>query len=81
MHTRESNAYCLGVFDYGSSGTLIGGITFRDTLVQVIIFTPFLFLTMLIKAWLVRTTSLLTASLVSSCVSERVAYLISSCIT
>ncbi|KAL3138709.1 hypothetical protein ABBQ32_006464 [Trebouxia sp. C0010 RCD-2024] len=34
MHTREANAYCLGVFNYGNSGTLIGGITFRDTLVQ-----------------------------------------------
>lgn len=45
MHTRESNAYCLGVFDYGSSGTLIGGITFRDTLVQVVTPLAFLFLT------------------------------------
>ena len=40
MHTSESNAYCLGVFDYGSSGTLIGGITFRDTLVQVATASP-----------------------------------------
>ena len=35
MHTRESNAFCLGVFTNYNSGTLLGGITFRDTLVQV----------------------------------------------
>lgn len=35
MHTREANAFCMGVFDNGAQGTLLGGITFRDTLVQV----------------------------------------------
>ncbi len=35
MHTRESNAFCIGVFNNGGSGTLLGGITFRDTLIQV----------------------------------------------
>lgn len=34
MHTRESNAFCIGVFNNGGSGTLLGGITFRDTLIQ-----------------------------------------------
>jgi hypothetical protein len=28
-------AYCLGMFDNGNSGTLIGGITVRNVLVQV----------------------------------------------
>lgn len=35
VHTREANAYCLGMFNNGESGTLLGGITFRDFLVQV----------------------------------------------
>ena len=35
MHTGEPGAYCLGVFDNGHSGTLLGGITFRNILVQV----------------------------------------------
>ena len=35
MHTREANAYCIGMFDNGGSGTLLGGITFRDILIQV----------------------------------------------
>ena len=35
MHTREADAYCLGIFNNGGSGTLLGGITFRDVLVQV----------------------------------------------
>ena len=34
MHTGESGAYCLGVFDNGASGTLLGGISFRNILVQ-----------------------------------------------
>ena len=36
MHTGEAGAYCLGVFDNGGSGTLLGGISFRNILVQVI---------------------------------------------
>lgn len=35
MHTRESGAYCLGVFDNGHQGTLLGGITFRNVLIKV----------------------------------------------
>ena len=35
MHTGEAGAYCLGVFDNGASGTLLGGISFRNILVQV----------------------------------------------
>lgn len=35
MHTAEAGAYCLGVFDNGASGTLLGGITFRNILVEV----------------------------------------------
>lgn len=35
MHTVEAGAYCLGVFDNGQSGTLLGGITFRNILVEV----------------------------------------------
>ena len=35
MHTVEAGAYCLGVFDNGVSGTLLGGITFRNILVEV----------------------------------------------
>lgn len=35
MHANEPGAYCLGVFDNGGAGTLLGGITFRNTLVQV----------------------------------------------
>ena len=34
MHTGEMGAYCLGVFDNGASGTLLGGISFRNILVQ-----------------------------------------------
>ncbi|BDA43922.1 Aspartic proteinase Asp1 [Coccomyxa sp. Obi] len=34
MHTGEAGAYCLGVFDNGASGTLLGGISFRNILVQ-----------------------------------------------
>lgn len=30
-----SGSYCLGIFDNGSAGTLIGGISVRDVLVQV----------------------------------------------
>ena len=33
MHTAEAGAYCLGVFDNSGSGTLLGGITFRNILV------------------------------------------------
>jgi hypothetical protein len=36
MHTGEAGAYCLGVFDNGASGTLLGGISFRNILVQVL---------------------------------------------
>lgn len=39
MHTAEAGAYCLGVFDNGKSGTLLGGITFRNILVQVCLLT------------------------------------------
>lgn len=35
MHTAEAGAYCLGVFDNGHAGTLLGGITFRNILVEV----------------------------------------------
>ena len=35
MHSSEAGAYCLGVFDNGAAGTLLGGITFRNMLVQV----------------------------------------------
>lgn len=34
MHTGEAGAYCLGVFDNGAAGTLLGGISFRNVLVQ-----------------------------------------------
>lgn len=34
IHTFNSGKYCLGVFDNGDSGTLLGGITFRNVLVQ-----------------------------------------------
>lgn len=36
MHTRETGAYCLGVFDNGHQGTLLGGITFRNVLIKVL---------------------------------------------
>ncbi|KAK9843713.1 hypothetical protein WJX81_003429 [Elliptochloris bilobata] len=32
MHTGEAGAYCLGVFDNGAAGTLLGGISFRNVL-------------------------------------------------
>ena len=35
LHSNEPGAYCLGVFDNGAAGTLLGGITFRNMLVQV----------------------------------------------
>ena len=35
MHTAEAGAYCLGIFDNGQAGTLLGGITFRNILVEV----------------------------------------------
>ena len=31
----KANTYCLGIFDNGRKGTLLGGILFRDVLVQV----------------------------------------------
>jgi hypothetical protein len=31
----QRGSYCLGVFDNGRQGTLLGGITFRNVLVQV----------------------------------------------
>lgn len=34
VHTFNSGKYCLGVFDNGNAGTLLGGITFRNVLVQ-----------------------------------------------
>ena len=34
VHTFGSGKYCLGVFDNGVAGTLLGGITFRNVLVQ-----------------------------------------------
>lgn len=34
VHTFNSGKYCLGVFDNGRAGTLLGGITFRNVLVQ-----------------------------------------------
>ena len=35
LHPLIEKAYCLGLFDYGQAGTLLGGIVFRDILVQV----------------------------------------------
>eukprot|EP00887_Chlorella_sp_A99_P005894 scaffold1.g5894.t1 len=34
VHTFGSGKYCLGVFDNGRTGTLLGGITFRNVLVR-----------------------------------------------
>ena len=34
VHTFNSGKYCLGVFDNGLAGTLLGGITFRNVLVE-----------------------------------------------
>ena len=34
-HFNRDGAYCLGVFPNTQDGTLLGGITFRDVLVQV----------------------------------------------
>ena len=34
VHTFNSGKYCLGVFDNGRAGTLLGGITFRNVLVR-----------------------------------------------
>lgn len=35
LHAGQPGSYCLGVFDNAQQGTLLGGITFRDMLVQV----------------------------------------------
>ena len=35
IHAHLPGGYCLGVFENGSSGTLLGGITFRNILVEV----------------------------------------------
>lgn len=35
VHAGQRGAYCLGVFDNAQQGTLLGGITFRNVLVQV----------------------------------------------
>lgn len=40
IHTYTPGGYCLGIFDNGSSGTLLGGITFRNVLVQVCTMRP-----------------------------------------
>lgn len=34
VHTFNSGKYCLGIFDNGKSGTLLGGVTFRNIMVQ-----------------------------------------------
>jgi len=34
VHTFNSGKYCLGIFDNGKAGTLLGGITFRNILVN-----------------------------------------------
>lgn len=34
VHTLNTGKYCLGVFDNGNAGTLLGGITFRNVLVN-----------------------------------------------
>ena len=34
-HPAKADAVCLGVFDNGGPGTILGGITFLDTLVQL----------------------------------------------
>lgn len=34
VHTFNSGKYCLGIFDNGNAGILLGGITFRNVLVQ-----------------------------------------------
>ncbi|KAK9790119.1 hypothetical protein WJX73_003557 [Symbiochloris irregularis] len=34
QHPRERNAYCLAISDNGLSGSLLGGILFRDYLIQ-----------------------------------------------
>lgn len=34
-HGKVQGAWCLGVFDNGNQGTLLGGITFRNVLVTV----------------------------------------------
>ena len=34
VHTFNSGKYCLGIFDNGNAGTLLGGITFRNILVN-----------------------------------------------
>lgn len=34
VHTKGSGKYCLGVFDNGKQGALLGGILFRNTLVE-----------------------------------------------
>jgi hypothetical protein len=36
IHTHLPGGYCLGLFDNGNSGTLLGGISFRNILVEVI---------------------------------------------
>lgn len=48
MHDDHANAYCLGFFNNGYAGTLLGGITFRDVLVvyelgkkRVVFLSPF----------------------------------------
>lgn len=34
VHAGQRGSYCLGVFDNAHQGTLLGGITFRNVLVQ-----------------------------------------------
>lgn len=34
VHTKHSGKYCLGVFDNGKQGALLGGILFRNTLLE-----------------------------------------------
>mmetsp|Transcript_2166 Transcript_2166/g.6412 ORF Transcript_2166/g.6412 Transcript_2166/m.6412 type:complete len:472 (-) Transcript_2166:868-2283(-) len=34
VHTHKPGAYCLGIFDNANSGNLLGGITFRNILLQ-----------------------------------------------
>lgn len=35
MHSKTPGAYCLGIYDNRSEGTLLGGITLRNMLVKV----------------------------------------------
>ena len=69
-HFDRDGAYCLGIFQNVQDGSLIGGITFRDILVQVRM-SPCLEFT--VFAWAAETLGMELGDLLAIAVAELLA--------